>query len=356
MATYGVHRGSISYKKLDTSKQEFRLLEIRPAASVEDRIEARLVTVRLKDEPEFIALSSLYGSPSESENVIVNGRPITITLHLAQALRHIRTVLFPGSARNGDERLPPKRQQRRPPFWLRQLMKGVSSILPNPEAEKDVPLRVWLDVICVNQYDEVERSRQVQDMRQIYTAAQMTVGWLGMKTEHTEAGLEILIDIDRCMPPRWGDPGDREEHPENYSPKHAWFQKVDYIWKDVEANTESQLPSCWQGSNDLMNRPYFARRWILEEIARARYPAFLVGDTILSWRTILRLHRMLEEVKYADSENFPKKHQHLVPTLPIEAVQALLDDFARRSAMEDTQALDNSTSSQEGKSATSSLH
>jgi hypothetical protein len=306
MATSGVHRGSISYKKLDTSKQEFRLLEIRPAASVEDRIEARLVTVRLKDEPEFIALSSLYGSPSESENVIVNGRPITITLHLAQALRHIRAVLFPSSLRSGDERLAPKRQQRRPPFWLRQLMKHVSSILPSPETEKDVPLRVWLDVICVNQYDEVERTRQLQDMRLMYSTAQMTVGWLGMKTENTEAGLEILTDIDKVMPPRWGDPGDREEHPENYSPKHAWFSKVDYIWKDVTATNESQLPLCWQGSNDFMNRPYFQRRWILEEIARAKFPAFLIGDTIMSWRSILRLHRMLEEVKYHDSDNFPK--------------------------------------------------
>lgn len=50
-----------------------------------------------------------------------------------------------------------------------------------------------------------------------------------------------------------------------------------------------------------------------------------------------------------------QEHRDLVPSLPIEAVQALLDDFARRSAMEDTQALDISTSSQEGKSATSSL-
>lgn len=315
MATGGVHRVSISYKKLDTSKQEFRLLEIRPAASVEDRIDARLVTVRLRDEPEFIALSSLYGSPSESENVIVNGRPIAITLHLAQALRHIRTVLFPGTVSKGDERLNPRRQQRKPPFWLRQLMKHVNSILPGPEVDKIAPLRVWLDVICVNQYDEAERTRQLQDMRMVYSAAQMTVGWLGMKVENSEAGLECLTNIDRLMPPRWGDPGDREEHPENYAPTHAWFKKVDYIWKDVKATEWSQLPQDWQGANDFMNRPYFQRRWILEEIARARFPAFLIGDTILSWRTILRLHRMLEDVKYVDSDNFPKVSTWLNYTL-----------------------------------------
>lgn len=293
-----------AHRRLDASKQEFRLLELRSAESIDDRIDCRLTTVRLSDEPEFIALSSLYGEPSETETIIIGGRSVTITRHLAAALRHIRTVFFPHTLhRDGSSRRSAR--QSRTPGWLRQLMKHMSSILPSEDAEQRTPLLVWVDVLCVNQQDEREKLKQVNDMRQIYRAAQIVVGWLGMKTEHTEAGLACLNDIEENMPKHWGDPGDREEHPWDYAPTHAWFKKIAHLWAPGPGNTICFTLPHWLGANDFMNRPYFQRRWILEEISMARYPTFMIGDTIVPWKQILRLNRLLEEAKYHDSNEFP---------------------------------------------------
>jgi len=292
---------NIGYRRLDASKQEFRLLELRPAASVEDRVECRMVTARLGDEPEFIALSSLYGEPSETETIVVSGRPVTITRHLGQALRHVRTVFFPNAQRRDQRNSKP----RKTPGWLRHLMKHIGSILPDPEAEERTPLRLWIDALCVNQRDDREKSRQLSDMRQIYSTAQIVVGWLGMKAEHTDAGLGCLNDLEAGMPKRWGDPGDREAHPEDYAPTHAWMKKIDHLWAPGPGNVMCFTMPHWVGATDIILRPFFQRRWILEEISMAKYPTFLIGDSILHWKQVLRLNRMIEEIRNTKSDVFP---------------------------------------------------
>ncbi|KAF2228618.1 HET-domain-containing protein, partial [Viridothelium virens] len=37
----------------------------------------------------------------------------------------------------------------------------------------------WIDSICINQDDKVEKSKQVGMMRNIFEEAEMTLGWLG---------------------------------------------------------------------------------------------------------------------------------------------------------------------------------
>ncbi|KAH6654227.1 heterokaryon incompatibility protein [Truncatella angustata] len=348
---------NISYRRLDTSKQEFRLLELRPATSVEDRVECRMVTARLGDEPEYIALSSLYGEPTESETIIVSGRPVTITRHLAQALRHVRAVFFPNIQRS-NERIA---KQRKTPAWLRHLMKHINSILPDPDAEQRTPLRLWIDVLCVNQRDEREKLKQVNDMRQIYGGAQIVVGWLGVKLEHSDAGLSCLNEVEASMPKHWGDPGDREAHPEDYAPTHAWFAKIDHLWAPTPEGASCFTTPHWIGAQEIMYRPYFQRRWILEEISMARFPTFLIGDSILHWKQILRLNRLMEELKYADSNAFPVECRAGVAELPLETAQKLLDEFAKKRALEQAHILESSISSQNsksvpGSSVVSSLH
>lgn len=309
---------AIEYKRLNPSKQEIRLLEIQPARNLDEPIESRLVTVRLSDsdDHDFIGLSSLYGDPGQTETILVNGRPVTITLHLAQALRNVRAVFYPTISRRFQRR--PARRPHRAPRWLRHLF-GMSSSSSSSSsssgphasignADPDRPhaqLRVWLDLVCVNQRDEAEKSRQLVEMRNIYRAAELVVGWLGEKSEHTDVAMATLAEIEDAMPPHWGDPGDRERHPEDYAPTHRWAASIAHIWAP---GPDGEIPFTmphWVGCNDFMGRQYFQRRWILEEIARARFPAFLIGDTVVPWKQVLRLNRMMEEFKYHRSHVFP---------------------------------------------------
>ncbi|RYP74261.1 hypothetical protein DL771_003082 [Monosporascus sp. 5C6A] len=332
----------IKYKRLNISKPEIRLLELAPAQSLDEPVVCRLITVPLNDDLEFLALSSLYGDHSETEKVFVDGVPIVLTAHLAQALRHMRAVFFPtllNSARSG----PSQRPQKRGPRWLLHLLRHVSSILPDPELEARTPLRLWLDMLCVNPADERERSRQV--LARIYGSAKMVVGWLGLKSEFSDDGLKVLRAIDEAMPRNWGEPGDKELHPENYSPQHRWAKKVQHFWMPTEEGVNAFTLPHWVGANDFMDRPYFQRRWILEEIALARFPAFLIGDDIVSWKQVLRSNRLQEEFRSYPSDLFPPCLRAQIVDVPLGTVHALCDEFARRQRMEMMESRNSTQSS-----------
>ncbi|KAK8118167.1 uncharacterized protein PG998_006448 [Apiospora kogelbergensis] len=366
--------GSIKYRKLSRSKNEIRLLELLPAHDAAAPVVCRMVTVPLNEDLEYLALSSLYGDHNESQRIVVDDRPVLITAHLAQALQHVRTVFFPSLIRQQQEqasivaaqqkqqrqrqreRAPSSQHRGGTPRWLQSLLRGVQSILPGPELEETTPLRVWVDVLCINQADEGEKSRQRSGIAAIYGSAKMVIGWLGLKIPQTDAGLAAMHEIHATMPKHWGDPEDEAAHPEDYSPRHAWLRNVAHIWAPRESDG---LPAfaCdhWVGAADFMHRPYFQRRWILEEIALARYPTFLIGDAIVSWKLVLRLNKFMEEFKEKDSEVYPADMRAQIAELPLGTVHALLDEFAKRRKQEQALSLDDSTSTSERTRYTNSL-
>lgn len=301
---------SIPYKRLDPLNQEIRLLELSPACSLDDKVKCRLRTVRFSDDLEFIAISSLYGEQSDPEVIFINGRPISIPSHLAQALRHVRAVFFPSPDRRPRTRSGTSSEVNKNRRWLQQLMWHMSAALPAGAGQARAPLRIWLDLICVNQRDEQETARQRGLTRQVYGAAQIVVGWLGLKGRHTDAAMAGFNLLDEHMPRNWGDPTDRALHPENYAPGHEWVKKVVHTWDDGvgEGGPAARRRGMqhWLGYRDLMGRQYFQRRWLLEEISAAQFPTFLIGDTIVPWTLLLRMARIMEEFKYSDSNVFPK--------------------------------------------------
>jgi len=143
-------------------------------------------------------------------------------------------------------------------------------------------------------------------MRQVYKSAELVIGWIGEKSEATDATLEVFAEIEDKMPARFGDPGDREEHPEDYAPEHRWAKNILHIWlPSIPGVAPCDMPY-WQGYLDFLGRQYFQRRWILEELSLARFPCFLIGDTIVPWKQILRLIRMMEEFRHEESDVYPE--------------------------------------------------
>lgn len=62
----------------------------------------------------------------------------------------------------------------------------------------------------------------------------------------------------------------------------------------------------------------------------ASCPAFLIGDRIVPWRTILRLVRCLEEFKDNHSDQFPTECRDAVAELPLGSCYELLRELRRR--------------------------
>ena len=76
-----------------------------------------LLTVSLDENPVFTALSYVWGDPAGVKPITVNGQCFMITANLGSALRHFQY--------------------------------------------KDITPAVWIDSICINQKDNIEKAEQV---------------------------------------------------------------------------------------------------------------------------------------------------------------------------------------------------
>lgn len=78
------------YQPLDPSIPQIRLIEITCSGSSNDKIQCVMNTVDLSENPSFVALSYVWGDPSETEEILLNGIPHAVTASLASALHWVQ--------------------------------------------------------------------------------------------------------------------------------------------------------------------------------------------------------------------------------------------------------------------------
>ena len=127
--------GSTIYQPLRTS--EIRLMRVH--ISKTDSIQCSLSTFAIDKLPKYIALSYRWGEDQPSHGIHVYGVPVLVQSNLYDYL---------------------------------QLLKE--------ETQEDW---YFIDYVCINQKDIVERGQQVAHMRQIYGRASEVVAWMGMKAD-----------------------------------------------------------------------------------------------------------------------------------------------------------------------------
>lgn len=328
MASSGA--SGVVFRRLDPSKSEIRLLELQPADSIDQPPVCRLVNVALTEEIEYLAISCSL-SEYETEHVIVNNRKISVPASLGQVLRHIRAVFLQPSAGTGRTQSPYK-ERKSPPSWLVQALKNVRSIFPeNPKSKFDEDgqgtLLVWLEPLCIDRRSEQETAQQLTHMAMVYRNAQIVVGWLGLKAELTDVALEVLQQIEDAFPEHFGEPEDKALHPENYGPQHAWLHEIAHLW---EHGLDGPY---YPALLDFTERPLFHRTWLIDEIAMARYPAFLIGDRLVSWKQVITMNRLLEELSN-ESNVFPSGLRPMAQSWPLGTIYTMLKHYEERKKQE----------------------
>ncbi|GME26941.1 heterokaryon incompatibility protein-domain-containing protein [Neofusicoccum parvum] len=113
---------------------------------------------------------------------------------------------------------------------------------------------IWIDAICINQGDDVEKSAQVNMMGDIFRAAARVVVWLGQSSLATELALKKAR-------PFFSD----EELPDDVSSAWAALSSRGAALVALEALS-------W-----VLSRGWFARVWTLQEAVLARDTVYLVG-------------------------------------------------------------------------------
>lgn len=140
---------------------------------------------------------------------------------------------------------------------------------------------MWIDALCINQDDLEERGHQVRRMVNIYSRARKVIAWLGPDRDDAVKALQGLEHVGKqvevtnsfyfarspgASEPTWHDP----IHPVPFD---------DYFWAAVI---------------DLIQRPWFSRVWVIQEIHMGNVNSFLkCGLNEIPWSLFQRAVRCL---------------------------------------------------------------
>jgi hypothetical protein len=109
---------------------------------------------------------------------------------------------------------------------------------------------LWIDAICLNQEDLVERSQQVKRMGDIYRCAWRVVVWLGLPAFNSSRALQLL-----------GRVGDMVEISRRRQILPAPGCKLE-TFPIVEASSIDGDEETWIAVDKLLSRPWFKRVWV----------------------------------------------------------------------------------------------
>ncbi|RSL94584.1 hypothetical protein CDV31_014255 [Fusarium ambrosium] len=211
---------------------EFRVLVLEPGAKNDD-LSCKLCICRHSDKVFYRALSYAWGDPTKVEQVRCNGQMIGIGSNLYLALIHLRHTRY--------ERI------------------------------------IWIDALCINQDDFNERGHQVRNMRTIYTNASEVLVWLGEADSHSRRVFGYL-SLSQWKAFRLNTNWDR-------------------IGFDLTIVDQKDFPSAADLASlgELLEKSWFRRLWILQEVALAKRVTLMAGDGRISWECffwlIYQVHR-----------------------------------------------------------------
>jgi hypothetical protein len=200
---------SYRHSPLDQEKKSIRLLQVLPGES-DDPIRCTIKHFNLATQPIYVALLYTWEYARENVPIFCNGLIVEVGQNLRSFLQQFRRT----SGSDGA--------------WL------------------------WVDALCMNQDNILERNHQVGQMKDIYQGAALVITWLGAATDDDRLAFHALQD-NTIVPGRW--------------PWDAWYQ--------------------------LFRKPYWRCIWIIQE--------FVLGEESHLWCGDLR----------ADSDDFRRAGEGL---------------------------------------------
>lgn len=267
--TSSAARDAFTYAALPLrSARSIRLLELHSSAG---DIVCSLHEVDLDTAPPYDALSYTWGDPrppllqsiapqlyNRRFPISCNGCLIEVTTNLYHALQRLLAI------------------DRSRPRWDKIYLQRL----------------VWIDAICINQEDELEKSTQVAMMEDIYKRANLVVCWLGQEDRYTEPALRLANYLAQIPVEKYGQ----------------------YSGLGI---THSDIPSKdWEALVALLRRPYWRRAWITQEIVLAQKLLLLCGSFEISWSMLVRCSDFIAQTQtwrhlFVMSSQFSSVQDHI---------------------------------------------
>lgn len=123
---------------------------------------------------------------------------------------------------------------------------------------KDVNVTLWVDALCIDQENTAEKTSQLGCMPDIYSQARMVCIWLGESDNERRS--------DKAM---------------DFIP-----QLVDMATLDANTDAKDHAHQ-WAALSELTRDPWFARRWIVQEISLASKAVVYCGEKMVHWDVLV---------------------------------------------------------------------
>ncbi|KAB5562807.1 heterokaryon incompatibility protein-domain-containing protein [Coniochaeta sp. 2T2.1] len=284
------------YEPLDRSRREIRLIRVIRGSN-DGPISCSLETVSLDDEKlDFAALSYVCGDESITKDIMIAGVVRPVTTNLEAALRNLwddgthhtdvaeEHETLPDDVaghfrwRFGD-RLIPRGGYRGPSIEVvhQQLRDARVSSTTFRASIGQGTLPIWVDSLCINQGDLVEKSHQIQFMRHIYASAKCVVSRLG-PSDGTGVDLGLRL-IRRVAPYLMEKSGLRWTN-------HIHELKLPPVQRGE--TPEAHRKRYWKGVKKFNGSEYFTRLWIFQELWAAKQGFFICGGEHLPFAHLRR--------------------------------------------------------------------
>ncbi|PQE15262.1 Heterokaryon incompatibility protein [Rutstroemia sp. NJR-2017a BBW] len=130
---------------------------------------------------------------------------------------------------------------------------------------------LWIDGVCINQIDDIEKSQQVPLMGEIYQRADRVVVWLGPQREVKDAydARRVLCFLA-------------------YTWRHSGHDSQAYL-----RMLSNQRDLRWPAVVRLFSHPWFSRAWVVQELALPRTLHVIYGEICLDWEMIAATSRIM---------------------------------------------------------------
>ena len=299
-----MERYGLLYEYVPIKPTEIRLLYIQPAKNLDTDLFVSIQTIADTDVgpgalQEYEALSYHWGSGPAIKPVYLEGQELLPKTNFND-LAVLKMIV------------PDCRKGKR--FYVRSnLDKALRHLRDHTET-----VILWVDAICINQDDKVEKPAQIAKMKHIYNKAYNVCIWLGDGK---------------------GEEG-KEDRSKDFYAAMEFSQEVIKL-QDLEGlSQDSRKTKSWSNLLDLTRCSWFSRRWVIQELALARQATIHFGNINVPWQEFadaiglfaLNYHRIRALFRQSSDEKIFRNYKNFNELEPLGAkvlVDAITNTFRR---------------------------
>lgn len=297
------------YRPLDRSRREIRLIKLLNldatlfvtetiesdpilqrdpdrVRSIEDDIPVRCAIshVSLEDKPVYVTLSYTVGDLFEAPPSVLWTFPFALRLSKPATFRQSYCHVEEKYADLKDTKWGDPSNKRR--IILEEGHEYellVTKSLHSAMRQIAVDAQFWVDAVCINQGDDIEKSWQVQQMWAIFQGGQRTAAWLGLAADDSDLVLAQIADFANLQ-----------------ASKYIEYLSLGGPRKFVDWRPSADFLSLFAFSA-LIKRPYWRRVWIQHELQASQDVWFYCGRKNIRLKLVNDVLNILHKM-HADRE------------------------------------------------------